>query len=73
MPSIGVTEGYGGLAGPGAKSSPWNQAEQEQHKALKRRLKAQEREERDAENARTVSMGQKPCQTPSLQTTLRGL
>lgn len=60
MSSMGSTTA--GITGPGAKSSPGNQAELEAHKALKRRLEAQEQEKRDAENARRVSLGQKPCE-----------
>ena len=37
-----------------------NQEEMDRHQALKRRLEAEEQEKKDIENARRVSMGEKP-------------
>ena len=50
-----------GWVGPGARSSAQNKTENDNYQATKRRLEAEEKEKRDVENARRVSMGEKPC------------
>lgn len=53
-----------GWVGPGAKSSPQNESELSTYKALKRRLEAEERDRRSAENERRASLGLKPSELP---------
>ena len=55
-----MSSGYAGWVGPGAKSSGYNAAEQQQYKDLKRQLEAEEAEKRRVENERRVSVGEKP-------------
>ena len=50
-----------GWVGPGARTSPQNKADNDNYQATKHRLEAEEKEKRDIENARRVSMGEKPC------------
>lgn len=50
-----------GWVGPGARSSPQNKFENDNYQATKRRLEAEEEEKKDIENARRISMGEKPC------------
>ncbi len=49
-----------GWTGPGARSAPQNQQDLENYNAIKARVEADEKEKRDAENARRISLGQKP-------------
>ncbi|KAK0515186.1 hypothetical protein JMJ35_002565 [Cladonia borealis] len=49
-----------GWVGPGARSSPQNKFENDNYRATKHRLEAEEKEKRDIENVRRVSMGEKP-------------
>lgn len=49
-----------GWVGPGARTSAMNQEEMERHAELKRHLEAEEQEKKDVENARRISMGEKP-------------
>lgn len=56
-----------GWVGPGAKSSPQNESELAAYKALKRRLEAEERHRRTAENERRASLGLKPGELLSIR------
>lgn len=49
-----------GWVGPGARSSPQNKFENDNYQATKRRLEGEEKEKKDIENARRLSMGEKP-------------
>lgn len=48
--------------GEGGRKGPWNKDEIDNHNRIKEKLKAEENEKRDAENARRANMGLKPCE-----------
>ncbi len=49
-----------GWTGPGARSAPQNQQDLANYNAIKERVEAEEKEKRNTENARRISLGQKP-------------
>ena len=51
-----------GWTGPGARTAPQNQQENEEYAALKAQVEKGEQEKRDAENARRASEGLPPCE-----------
>ena len=56
-----------GWTGPGAGTAPQNKQDNEAFKRIKERVKAEEKERREIENARRASIGQKPCKSPSMR------
>lgn len=50
-----------GWTGPGARTAPQNQQDNANYAALKAQVKKDEKERREAENARRASEGLPPC------------